>query len=198
MHCKNIMMNRNHTIIAVILLMTVCAFARLIPHMPNFTPVESLAIFGAAYLSKKHWAFIISVLVLYFSDFIINNTVARSFFPDVQGIVWFSSYMVYNFIAMALIVLVSSKIISKVTVKNVGMSILFASIIFFIITNFGAWADEKSLYSSDFSGLMASFMAGIPFFRNSLLSNIIFTTVIFGSFEIYTSIATRQKSTAGS
>jgi len=124
--------------------------------------------------------------------------VARSFFPDVQGIVWFSSYMMYNFIAMALIVLVSSKIISKVTIKNVGMSILLASIIFFIITNFGAWADEKSLYSSDFSGLMASFMAGIPFFRNSLLSNIIFTTVIFGSFEIYTSIATRQKSTAGS
>ena len=191
------MMNRNHTIIAVILLMTVCAFARLIPHMPNFTPVESLAIFGAAYLSKKHWAFIISVLVLYFSDFIINNTVARSFFPDVQGIVWFSSYMMYNFIAMALIVLVSSKIISKVTIKNVGMSILFASILFFII-NFGSWANEKSLYSSDFSGLMASFMAGIPFFRNSLLSNIIFTTVIFGSFEIYTSIATRQKSTAGS
>lgn len=198
MHCKNIMMNRNHTIIAVILLMTICAFARLIPHMPNFTPVESLTIFGAAYLTKKHWAFFLSVLVIYLSDFIINNTVARSFFPDVHGIVWFSSYMMYNFVAMALIVLVSSKIISKVTFKNVGMSILLASVIFFIITNFGAWVYEKSLYSNDFRGLMASFMAGIPFFRNSLLSNIIFTTVIFGSFEIYKSIATRQKTTAGS
>jgi len=197
LHCKNIMMKHNNTIIAAILLMMFCAFARLIPHMPNFTPVESLTIFGAAYLSKKHWAFIISVVLLYFSDFIINNTIARSFFPDVQGIVWFSSYMMYNFLAMAMIVIVSSKIISKVTIKNVGVSILLASVIFFIITNFGAWANEKSIYSNDFNGLMASFMAGIPFFRNSLLSNIVFTTVIFGSFEIYTSIAAKQKSTAG-
>lgn len=189
-------MKHNNTIIAAILLMMICALARLIPHMPNFTPVESLTIFGAAYLSKKHWAFIISVIVLYLSDFIINNTIARSFFPDEQGIVWFSSYMWYNFLAMALIVMVSSRIVSKVNIKNVGVSILLASVIFFIITNFGAWANEKSIYSSDFNGLMASFMAGIPFFRNSLLSNIIFTTAIFGTFEIYKSFAANQKSIA--
>jgi hypothetical protein len=191
------MMKHNNTIIAVILFMMVGAFARLIPHMPNFTPVESLTIFGAAYLSKKHWAFILSVFVMYVSDFIINNTIARSFFPDVEGIVWFSNYMLYNFVAMALIVLVSSRIITKVNIKNVGVSVLMASIIFFIITNFGSWAGDKSLYSNDLNGLMASFTAGIPFFRNSLLSNIVFTTVIFGSFEIYTSIAAKQKTTAG-
>jgi hypothetical protein len=190
------MMKHNNTIIAVILFMVVGAFARLIPHMPNFTPVESLTIFGAAYLSKKHWALILSVFVIYVSDFIINNTIARSFFPDVEGIVWFSSYMIYNFVAMALIVLVSSKIITKVNMKNVGVSVLLASIIFFIITNFGSWAGDKSVYSNDMSGLMASFTAGIPFFRNSLLSNVVFTTVIFGSFEMYTSIAARQKTTA--
>jgi hypothetical protein len=190
------MMKHNNTIIAVILFMVVGAFARLIPHMPNFTPVESLTIFGAAYLSKKHWALILSVFLIYVSDFIINNTIARSFFPDVEGIVWFSSYMIYNFVAMALIVLVSSKIITKVNIKNVGVSVLLASIIFFIITNFGSWAGDKSVYSNDMSGLMASFTAGLPFFRNSLLSNVVFTTVIFGSFEMYTSIAARQKTTA--
>ena len=191
------MMKRNNTIIPVILLMVMCAFARLIPHLPNFTPTEGLTIFGAAYLSKKHWAFIASAAVMYLSDFIINNTVARAYFPDVEGIVWISNYMFYNLIAIGLIVVVSSHLLKKMNVLNIGTSVLLSSIIFFIITNFGAWMYENSLYTHDLNGLMASFTAGIPFFRNSLLSNILFTTILFGSFEIFLSIAERYKKTAG-
>ena len=179
-------MDKNQKLIAVVLLMIAAACARLIPHVPNFTPVESLAVFGAAYLGRKQWAVVLTLVILYLSDFIINNTIARSFFPEVDGLVWFDSYMIYNVLAIVGIVLFSSLILQKVNFKNVMISVLGASVIFFIITNFGSWASEKSIYTNDLSGLLASYTAGLPFFRTSLLSNLVFSGILFGGYEVIT------------
>lgn len=185
-------MDKNQKLITVVLLMVVGAFARLIPHIPNFTPIESLTIFGAAYLGRKQWAIVAPLVILYISDFIINNTVARSFFPDVEGIVWFDSYMIFNVLAIIAIVLFSSSILQKVNIKNILISILGASVIFFIITNFGSWASEKSIYTNDLSGLLTSYTAGLPFFRTSLLSNLVFSGILFGSYEIIIRLVRRK------
>lgn len=177
-------MDKNQKLIAVVLLMIAGASARLIPHVPNFTPVESLTVFGAAYLGRKHWAIILPLVILYISDFIINNTIARSFFSEVDGLVWFDSYMIYNALAVIGIVLFSKVILRKITFRNVFVSVLGASIIFYIFTNFGSWASEKSIYSHDLSGLLSSYIAGLPFFQTSLLSNLVFSGILFGSYEI--------------
>ena len=186
-------MKHNNTITGFILLALVAALARLLPHIPNFTPVESLTLFSTAYILRKRWAFILSVILLYISDFIINNTIARSFFPDHEGLVWFSQYMIFTVVSMALIVLVSSKLLRKVHVGNVILSVFVASVIFFIVTNFGSWVGEKSIYTRDLSGLMTSFAAGLPFFRSSLISSLLFSTILFGGFEMYQYFASRQK-----
>ena len=186
-------MKHTNSITGFILLALVAALARLIPHIPNFTPVESLTLFSTAYILRKRWAFVLSVTLLYISDFIINNTVARSFFPDHEGLVWFSQYMIFTVVAMALIVLVSSKFLRKINVGNVILSVLIASVIFFIVTNFGSWVVEKSIYTRDLNGLMTSFAAGLPFFRSSLISNLLFSTILFGGFEMYQYFAYGQK-----
>ena len=193
MPCKNRMMKHTNSITGFILLALVAALARLIPHIPNFTPVESLTLFSTAYILRKRWAFVLSVTLLYISDFIINNTVARSFFPDHEGMVWFSQYMIFTVVAMAMIVLVSSKFLRKINVGNVILSVLIASVIFFIVTNFGSWVGEKSIYTRDLNGLMTSFAAGLPFFRSSLISNLLFSAILFGGFEMYQYFASGQK-----
>jgi len=187
------MMKHTNSITGFILLALVAALARLIPHIPNFTPVESLTLFSTAYILRKRWAFVLSVTLLYISDFIINNTVARSFFPDHEGMVWFSQYMIFTVVAMAMIVLVSSKFLRKINVGNVILSVLIASVIFFIVTNFGSWVGEKSIYTRDLNGLMTSFAAGLPFFRSSLISNLLFSAILFGGFEMYQYFASGQK-----
>ena len=63
----------NLTYIGVISLILFASFTRLIPHMPNFTPIGAMALFGGAYLSNKYYAFIIPILSLWLSDLIINN-----------------------------------------------------------------------------------------------------------------------------
>lgn len=185
-------MKSNSKIYTIVLLMIVGAFARLIPHMPNFTPVEGLTIFGAAYLGKKYWAFILPLIVLYISDFIINNTIARPFFTEQEGIIWFSDYMIYGALAIGLIVLISSKLLKVVNFKNVFVSAILASLVFFVISNFGAWAGSTSIYSKDLSGLIATYIAGIPFFRTSLLSSFVFTAILFGSYYMIQSMTTSK------
>ena len=186
-------MKHTNSITGFILLALVAALARLIPHIPNFTPVESLTLFSTAYILRKRWAFVLSVTLLYISDFIINNTVARSFFPDHEGMVWFSQYMIFTVVAMAMIVLVSSKFLRKINVGNVILSVLIVSVIYFIVTNFGSWVGEKSIYTRDLNGLMTSFAAGLPFFRSSLISNLLFSAILFGGFEMYQYFASGQK-----
>ena len=107
--------------------------------------------------------------------------------------VWFSQYMIFTVVAMAMIVLVSSKFLRKINVGNVILSVLIASVIFFIVTNFGSWVGEKSIYTRDLNGLMTSFAAGLPFFRSSLISNLLFSAILFGGFEMYQYFASGQK-----
>ena len=187
------MKNRNN-IVAILIMMAVAAFARLMPHMPNFTPTEGLAIFGAAYFAKKYWAVIATFVMLYLSDLVINNTVARPFFTETEGFVWFSPYMIFNLIAIILTVLVAKTILKKITIVSVLGSVLTSAVLFFLVTNFGAWAGSTSLYTKDFNGLMMAYAAGVPFFHTSLISSFLFTIILFGSFEIFKFIvSTRQK-----
>ncbi|MBK8625686.1 MAG: hypothetical protein IPN86_09065 [Saprospiraceae bacterium] len=190
-------MDAKNKFLPVIILMVIGAFGKLLPHIPNFTPTESIAIFGAAYLGSKYMKYIIPLVILYLSDFIINNTIARSFFVEQEGIVWFDQYMIYNFIALVFIVLVSTKLLKKINATNVFLSILSASIIFFMITNYGSWASEKSIYTNDLSGLLMSYTAGIPFFRTTLLSNLLFSTILFGSYEMIQSLVSKRAAQFG-
>ena len=57
----------------IIALILFASFSRIIPHMPNFTPIGAMALFGGAYLKNKSHAFLIPVLSLWISDLVINN-----------------------------------------------------------------------------------------------------------------------------
>ncbi|NOQ90750.1 MAG: hypothetical protein GQ549_07370, partial [Gammaproteobacteria bacterium] len=50
-------------------------------------------------------------------------------------------------------------------------------------TNFGAWM-TSGLYAKTAGGLMQAYAAGIPFFQNSLLGNMVYAAVIFGGFHL--------------
>ncbi|MBK8054058.1 MAG: hypothetical protein IPK35_12510 [Saprospiraceae bacterium] len=182
-------MKTNNKMIVVVLLMIIGAFSRLIPHVPNFTPTEGITIFGVAFLGRKYLSIILPCVLIYLTDFVINNTVARSFFTEVEGTVWFSNYMIFNVISLVLVVFTTSIILKKINIVSVALAAILASVIFYVITNFGALFSPASLYTKDFSGLMQSYLAGLPFFRTSLFSNLMFTTIIFGSYYIINSIS---------
>jgi hypothetical protein len=56
---------------------------------------------------------------------------------------------------------------------------LASSIIFFVLTNFGVWA-FGSWYPKTWEGLVACYVAAIPFFHNTLLGDAFYVSVLFG------------------
>ena len=143
------------------------AFVRLIPHPPNFAPIAAMALFGGAYFSKKWAAFAIPLAAMFFTDLILG----------------FHSTMWAVYLSFVLIVVLGMVMIKQKKVTNIFLASVSSSVLFFIITNFAVWA-AGTFYAKDLSGLAASYIAAIPFFHYTLLGDLFFVTLMFGSFEL--------------
>ncbi|MBN2820872.1 MAG: hypothetical protein JXP36_18005 [Bacteroidales bacterium] len=155
------------------------AFSRLIPHPPNFAPIGAMALFGAAYFSKKHIALIIPVLSMWLSDIVINNTIYAKYF---DGFTFFYQGFYWTYLAFVLIGLVGFLLLKRTKPHNILIASLSASILFFIISNFGVWT-SGTMYTKDFRGLLTCYTVAIPFFKNSLMGDLVYCGILFGSFE---------------
>ena len=150
---------------------------RLLPHPWNTTPVTAIVLFSSVYLSIRYSmaALIIIMLasdiILGFYDFKIMLAVYLSFgFSLLIG--WFVKQN-----------------------KNVGTLIfgsLSASLFFFLITNYAVW-QFGSMYEHTFFGLMQSYTMALPFFKNALVGDLIYTGLFFGVYEAVKSIIERAK-----
>jgi len=142
------------------------ALPYLIPHIWNFTAIGALAIFGGAQFNDKRLAFIIPITAMAISDIFIGNG--------------FSLAVYTGFIAM---VGCGFLIRNKVNSTNVILASFISASVFFLITNF-AFLYPASLYPHNVSGILTSYAAGLPFFRNMLIGNLVFSAVLFGSFHL--------------
>lgn len=174
-------MDRN--IFVVTLLIIVAAISRFIPHGYNFTPIAGMALLGGAYFNKKALAFAIPIAVLFVTDLILNNTLYRAFFPSEDDFVLFSEFMIYTYLGTAAIALIGMGFLKKVTGPRILGSALLSTIVFFLLTNFGSWFGSP-MYPQTFSGLLTSYIAGLPFMSGHLIGNIVFSFLLFGSYEL--------------
>jgi hypothetical protein len=60
---------------------------------------------------------------------------------------------------------------------------LASSVLFFVLTNFGMWA-STSFYPHTPDGLVACYVAAIPYFRNMVLGDLLYTAILFGGFTL--------------
>ena len=167
------------TYIGVIALILFASFTRIIPHMPNFTPIGAMALFGGAYLSNKYYAFIIPILSLWLSDLIINNFI----FNYYDQFTWFYPGFIWQYASFGIIILMGYFLLKKITLKKVLMSSIGSSLIFFVITNFGVWA-SGSMYPLNINGLISCFVLAIPFYKGTLLGFLFYSSFLFVVFEI--------------
>ena len=62
---------------------------------------------------------------------------------------------------------------------RIGGTSLASSLSFFVISNFAVWASYHTLYPATLQGLKNCYVAAIPFFRNSLVADLVFTAAFF-------------------
>ncbi|MEM9889149.1 MAG: DUF6580 family putative transport protein [Bacteroidota bacterium] len=168
----------------------VAALSRLLFVMiPNFSPIGAIALFGAAYFSKKYLAFLIPLAAMWISDLLINNMIYPRMFPEYYdgNFAWGVSWWVYG--AFALVVVLGFVLFKRegirqsINVKNIAVASLLTAIVFFLVTNFGVWAGGN-MYPKTITGLMLCYEAAIPFFWNTLISNFFFSAILFGGYEL--------------
>lgn len=157
----------------------IAALTRLLPHAYNFTPLGAIALFGAAYFTEKKWALIIPVLAFWMSDLLLNNITYAAYY---EGFTWFTNGMLYTYGSIAMIVVLGYYLLKKITFGRVLTGAFGASVIFFIISNFGVWI-SGSMYPLTMEGLITCYTAAIPFFHYTIAGNIIYSAVLFGGYE---------------
>ena len=87
------------------------------------------------------------------------------------------------YISFALIVCMGLWLRQRRTLLPIAGATLASSILFYITTNFAVWA-FGSLYPKTLTGLLACYVAAIPFFQNTALGDAVFAAVLFGSFSL--------------
>ena len=153
-------------------LIIILTWARLIPHPPNFTPIVTVAILSGYFFSNIYFSFLTLLISMFVADTFIG----------------FHEHMFSVYISLLLISFIFYKISEKINFKNLFMCSFIASLIFFIISNFGVWI-IGGLYDRSLSGLVECYILAIPFFGNTFLSTVIFA---YPAIFIYKSLSSQS------
>jgi hypothetical protein len=149
-------------------LILVAALSRLLPHPDNFTPITAMALAGGVYLEKR-FALIVPLAALVISDLFIG----------------FHNTILFVYGSFIFIGLMGLWLKTHKTFFPVLGTALLSAIIFFVITNFGVWLTGGGwFYPKTWQGLVECYVMAIPFFRNTLAGDLVFTGVLFGLFEL--------------
>jgi hypothetical protein len=149
----------------------------------NFTPIGAMGLFGGAYFSKNWKAVLFPLLTLFASDLIIQYFVLHGKY----GIMYSGWYWIYGI--FIIITLMGKWLIKTITVKNVLVSATIAALTHWLLADFTVWVsggiDLRTMLplSRDWAGLLQCYIQGFPFMLNFLAGTLVYSLMMFGSFE---------------
>jgi hypothetical protein len=150
--------------VLVLGLLAIGILARFLPHVPNFSPVMAIALFGGVYLRRSQ-ALWLPLLLMVVTDLVLG---LHATIPFTWG-------------AVLLVSILGLWLRKNVTPLKVLTSALVSAIVFFIITNFGAWL---AFYPQTQEGFVSCYTLAIPFFRTTVVSTLAYSVVLFGMYEL--------------
>ena len=160
-------------------LILLAALSRLLPHPPNFSPVEAIALFGGAHFVRRGWALAVPLLAMFGSDLLLGL---------LNGGIYIDYFLSAGFLSVYACIALSSVLGFGLRGKVTGLRVtgysLAGSVLFFLATNFAVWATAASLSTAPAcsTSLGACYVAGLPFFQSTLLGTLFYSALLFGSF----------------
>lgn len=140
----------------------------------GFSPVIAIALFSGMILKQKDMSFILPLLALLISDAAIQLLYEANVFPYAG----FYSGQWKNYTILLLTATLIGWLLKGKNYKNLLVGGIAAPTVFFLVSNFNVWLSAEVTYTRDFSGLMTCYEAGLPFYKNALLSTLAFLPVI--------------------
>ncbi len=168
-------MKNNNILIAVALIAAGIVGRTMAANFYSLVPIFSVALFSGFYFKNKAAAIAIPLLTMLLGDVYLEVTANQGFYGASQ---------ILNYIGFVAITLIGG-LIKQPKVANVGLSSIAGSAAFFIISNFGTWADTAyNLYPKTTQGLLNCYINGLPFLKTDVISGLVYNVIIFGIFKI--------------
>lgn len=169
-------MSKRTKIILAIAIIFLAGASRLVKHPYNFTPIVAMSIFAGCYLGKK-WGIFLPLAAMAVSDMFIG-------FYDLK-------LMFFVYASIALSFFIGMFLRKHKQWYFIISSSLAASLIFFFLTNFSVWALYE-WYPKTGAGLLSCFTMALPFFRNTLIGDLVYTGAFFGLYEAVMAYADKK------
>jgi hypothetical protein len=152
----------NVRLLAIVSLVALAVVMRFLPLPVNFSPIGALALFAGMTITNRVGAFAVPMLAMFASDLVLG----------LHDLMW----VVYG--TFAVIVLVGIYLRDQKGVMPKVAGALFASVLFFVVTNFAVWA-TSGMYPMTYEGMVDCYIAAIPFFKNQVAGDLAFTAALF-------------------
>lgn len=140
-------------------------------NLSGFTCVMSVSLFAGLMIKDRKVAFLLPLITLLLSDMLLQLLHVLNLFPFMG----FYSGQIVNYVLFLLLTLIG---IGLRNYKTAGViTAAFAGpTVFFLLSNFVVWKTQAATmgYNTDISGLWQSYTLGLPFYRNSVISTVIF------------------------
>jgi hypothetical protein len=141
--------------------------------LSNFAPLAAMALCAAAYFPTKY-KFTVPMIALLISDVVLNVS---------YGFSLLSPFVVSHYIGFGLVGGLGWLLRNRASFKTLLPASIAASLLFYVVTNTVSWIFDPG-YAKNLAGLVQALTVGLPqyssapswmFFRNSVLSDLLFT-----------------------
>jgi len=174
-------MNKNNTILFVIATVFVASISRLIPHLPNFTPIIAMSLLAGSVIQNKRLSLLVVLLSMFVSDILTIHFINYNFSTYSGYFFSLSDLSVYA--SVTAIVLFGEKLVSFKPSAKLALAGVSAGLFFWLITNFTLWI-SGTMYPTNGFGLSTCFAMALPFLSNQLIGDLLFTLSFAGLFAL--------------
>lgn len=178
--------SRSTLIIAGILVIA-AALSRVLLYPDNFSPIIGMAIFAGAVIKDRRFAFALPLVAMFLSDVLFEV------FNIAPGFWGWGQLVGYGILALITVLAFSMK---KINVMSVAGYSVGASLLFFLLSNSAFFIFDNQvfhLYPQNFNGYIASLVGGLPFLKTGIVADLVFSTVLFGTYYLVQNYAFNKK-----
>jgi hypothetical protein len=178
------------TLLMAALLIIIAALSRVFLYPHNFSPIIGMAIFAGAVIKDRRLAFALPLLAMFLSDVLFEV------FNIAPGFWGWGQLVGYGILALITLIAFSMK---KINVLIIAGYSIGSSLLFFLLSNSAFFVFDNPiyhLYPQNFSGYIGSLVGGLPFLRTGVVADLVYSSVLFGTYYVVQHFAFNKKAVA--
>ncbi|MBI4085470.1 MAG: hypothetical protein HY432_03145 [Candidatus Liptonbacteria bacterium] len=175
-------MSKKFSFLIIFLLIAAGVASRFMPHAWNMTPIVAISLFASVYFGIRYSLFTVGATML-ISDLFIG-------FYDLR-------IMLSVYAGFAVASLIGLLVRKHKTAVSVLLGAASSSAFFFVLTNWAVW-QFGTMYERSAAGLLESFAMALPFFKNMLIGDVVYSAILFGAYELALAFSQKLKLRASS